>query len=256
MDAITAVIVTSPVPSNPHTVLIDATIQSIRDRLGDCEIIVCCDGPTGDLRRERVDAYHLALQRLAWDAQHRWGRCLPIVFHGHHHQRRMFTHALGLVRTPLVLFAEHDCPLISTIPFDEIAEAIQSGAYDAIRLHHEAGILEPHRHLMLGDGPVHHNNTLPLWPTIQYSARPHLASTGWYRNVMSADWWEDYDGMIEDRLHSVVQAAYADHGMAGWQQFRLAVYHPADIEGQPPGIKRSEHLDGRGDDDKVIFLRP
>ena len=54
--------------------------------------------------------------------------------------------------------------------------------------------------------------------------------------------------MIEDVMHAVVHNAYLDHGLAGWQQFRLWMYAP---EGS---IERSYHLDGRQSDPKFDLI--
>lgn len=245
MAEITALVVTSPIPSHPSTEVIDETLLSIRDRLPDAEIVVSCDGPHPGLTPDRTGAYHESLQRLTWDCQHRWN-ALPVVHRDHLHQLRLTRHALTLVRTPIILFVEHDTPLVGDVDWEGCTAVIRSGAVHMIRLHHEASILDVHRHLMLGDGPTDIGG-VPLWPTVQWSQRPHLASTGWYRCITDMPWWAEHDGMIEDRMHSVVQEAWATHGQAGWDQFRLAVYHP---DGD---IKRSTHLDGRAGDEKVTF---
>ena len=80
-------------------------------------------------------------------------------------------------------------------------------------------------------------------PTVQYSARPHLASTDLYRRAL-ADHFTGLCCMLEDKLHSVLQTT-------PWDDWRLHIYTPApDADGH--GIKRSWHTDGRQGDDKWI----
>jgi hypothetical protein len=52
-----------------------------------------------------------------------------------------------------VLYCEHDAPLCEDIPFDGLATAVESGDADLVRLHHEALILDDHKHLMLDSEP-------------------------------------------------------------------------------------------------------
>lgn len=248
---VTVLMPTSPIPAHPSTSVIDETVASVRAHLPDARLLVMVDRPAIDpVRGLAFDEYRRRVCRRAGDGSWGPGPVLPILHRTHLHQRWMTLDALyRFVDTPLVLFVEHDTPLTADrpIPWAGLAGVIRSGAIDLIRLHHEASVLEPHRHLMLGDGPRPFGDGVPLWPTVQWSQRPHLASAAFYRTVIEGPWWRPADGMIEDRMHSVVQSAYADHGQAGWEQFRLALFHP---DGD---IKRSTHLDGRAGDPKVTF---
>jgi hypothetical protein len=240
---ITVLIPTSAIPSRPATDVIDQTVASVRAHLPDAPILVMVDGPVAD------PGYAEYRRRVVERCERAWAPALPLLHASHLHQVRMTRHALDYVTTRHVLFDEHDTPLLDRpIPWADLATVIDTGAVDVVRLHHEASVLEPHRHLMLGDGPRDYDG-VPMWPTVQWSQRPHLSSTGFYRTMLAGDWWAPRDGMIEDRMHSVVQSAWHDHGDAGWDQFRLAVYHP------PGDIKRSDHLDGRDGADKVTFVR-
>lgn len=243
MSADVSVLVpTSPIPTHPATDIIDNTVASVRAQLPDVPVYVMVDGPISD------GDYREYVRRVTVACERQWAPALPLLHRTHQHQFRMTRHALDYVTTRHVLFVEHDTPLLDLpIPWDDLGAVIDSGAVHVVRLHHEASVLEPHRHLMLGDGPAVYPPGVPLWPTVQWSQRPHLASTGFYRSMLAGDWWQPRDGMIEDRMHSVVQSAWADHGAAGWDQFRLAIYHP---DGD---IKRSTHLDGRSGADKVTF---
>jgi hypothetical protein len=76
--------------------------------------------------------------------------------------------------------------------------------------------------------------------TRQFSARPHLASTQWYRQVIAEHFPETCRTFIEDRLHGVCQNER-------WGRNRLGIYiHPTGSN----NMKRSLNLDGRGADAK------
>jgi hypothetical protein len=170
---------------------------------------------------------------------------LPVIHDEHLHQVEMLRRALPLMESPLVLFVEHDTPLVVDEPIDwpALIGAVRSGEVDLVRFHYEAGVHPEHEHLMLDEKPRDVRGA-PLLRTVQWSQRPHLASTGFYRRLIKQEFPKGYVGMIEDRMHGVVHNAWREFGLAGWDRYRLAMYAP---DGQ---IKRSLHLDGRGDDPK------
>lgn len=243
---VTVLIPTSPIAAHPDTSLIETTVGSIRHWLPDAEIVVMCDGVRPEQEHYR-QSYEQYLNRLVWLCGTRWDRVLPVVHDEHLHQVGMTRRALDLVRTPLVLFAEHDCPLVTDWPIDfpALIAACRSGEADLIRLHHEALVLPDHEHLMLDREPQDVHGA-PLLRTVQWSQRPHLANTGFYRRILAEEFADGYVGMVEDAMHGVVESAWRDFGLAGWHRYRLWMY-------SPPGgdnIKRSYTLDGRGEDPK------
>lgn len=245
-EPVTVLIPTSPIADHPGTSVIETTVASVRHWLPDAEILVMCDGVRAEQEHYRV-RYEAYLNRLLWLSGTKWDRVLPVVHDEHLHQAEMTRRALDLVRTPLVLFVEHDTPLVTDCDIDwpVLIEACTSGEADLIRLHHEAHVLPEHEHLMLDDKPRDVRGA-PLHRTVQWSQRPHLANTGFYRRVLANDFPGGHVGMIEDVMHSVVHSAWRDYGPAGWDRYRLWMYSP---EGN---IKRSYHLDGRGTDDKWV----
>lgn len=246
-DDITVIMVTSPIPSHPSTEIITKTIESVRFHLPDAEILLMCDGvrPEQEDRRSDYDEY---LRRLLWLCAHEWDNVVPFLAPEHRHQVGLTRDALEMVRTPAVLFVEHDTPLWpDPIDWNGCLQAVQSGEADLVRFHHETRVLPDHEHLMLDTEPNELHGA-PMLRTIQWSQRPHLASTGFYREILAAHFSEDCRTMIEDVMHAVVQNAYNDHGLAGWQQFRLWMYAP---EGS---IERSYHLDGRQSDPKFDMI--
>ena len=241
---VTVLIPSSPIAAHPDTSLIETTVASVRYWLPDAEIIVMCDGVRPEQEHYR-QCYEEYLNRLLWLTGTRWDRVLPVVHDQHLHQVEMTRRAVDLVRTPLVLFAEHDCPIVTDCPIDfpALTAACLSGEADLIRFHHEALVLPDHEHLMLDREPQDIHGA-PLLRTVQWSQRPHLANTGFYRRLLAEDFSPDYIGMVEDKMHGVVESAWRDFGLAGWHRYRLWMYSP---DGQ---IKRSYTLDGRGDDEK------
>jgi hypothetical protein len=80
--------------------------------------------------------------------------------------------------------------------------------------------------------------------TFQWSQRPHLISTPYFEKILEANFSKDAICFIEDKMHGVIQSDVSKHGLAGWNQHRIYIYHP---EGN---IKRSYHLDGRAGEAK------
>ena len=243
-DLVTVLMPTSAIPTHPSTDIISETVASVRDRLPGAEILIMADGLPEHLAHRGVD-YGEYVRRLLWVSNLEWDNVVPFVFGTHTHQVGMTRRILDEVRTPLVLFVEHDTPLVGDVDWDGCARAVLSGDTNLIRFHHEASVLEPHKHLMVDEVPRVVEG-VPLLRTVQWSQRPHLAATGAYRNWLDAGWWRESDGMIEDRMHGVVENDWLQHRDP--RRFRLSMYAP---EGD---IKRSTHLDGRGTDPKVTEL--
>lgn len=244
-EPVTVLIPTSPIAAHPDTSIIEETIASVRFWHPSAEIVVMCDGVRAEQEHYR-DRYERYLEQLTWLAA-RDGRILPVIHDEHLHQVGMTRRALDLVSSAVVLFVEHDCPLVMDEPIDwpPLIDVVRSGEADLVRFHYEAGVHPEHEHLMLDEKPRDVRGA-PLLRTVQWSQRPHLANTGFYRRVLANDVLEGHVGMIEDVLHSVVQTAWRDFGPAGWDRYRLWMYAP---EGN---LKRSLHLDARGADQKWV----
>ena len=236
---ITVLVATSPIASHPSTEIIEETIQSVRHHLPGSEIIIMIDGvrPEQEHYRERYTEY---TRRLLWLCNTKFKNITPMLFTEHNHQANMTRAALAQVLTPTVLFMEHDTPLVTDRPieWDEIIDLIGAKVVDMVRFHYEGRIHPEHEHLMLDKIPVNLDGVM-LRRTVQWSQRPHLASTEYYRRIIREYFPLDNNTMIEDRMHSVAQSQPDVN--------RLAVYCPTDPDGS---IVRSYHLDGRKDDPK------
>ena len=241
-DAITVLVSTSPIASHPDPSVLFATLDSIAAAgLEGCEVMLMCDGVRPEQEHRRADYEHY-LREVVWACHHRWRNVLPVIYDTHLHQAEMTRRALVDVRTPLVLFVEHDTPLVGEIPWTTMARAITAGPAQVIRLHHEADVLEPHRYLMLDD-ESRDVGGVPLRRTAEWSQRPHLASANWYRSMLAKHFKTTARTMIEDRLYSIVSTPWVERHKWG-KECRLYLYAP---EGS---MKRSTHLDGRAGEDK------
>lgn len=244
---ITVLILTSPIADHPSTKIIDQTISDLRKVLPDCEIIIGIDG----VRTEQEDyreRYELYKQHFLWKCNNEWTNILPVVFDNHMHQAAMTRQLLKLVKTPTLLFVEHDTALAPDFEYDweKFVQAIETGSVYTIRFHFEAVIPEEHKHMMIGE--VEDICGLPLLKTSQWSQRPHLSSTVFYRDMMDRYFTDDSRTMIEDKVHGYPAEAYRTDGLLGWYNWRLWIYHPER------NIKRSYTTDGRGNDPKYEMV--
>lgn len=244
-DLITVVVPTSPIPSHPDPGILNETMASVRARMPACEVLLMADGVRPE-QEHRRDDYEEYLRRALWSANHQWRNVLPLIHDEHLHQAEMTRRALELVRTPLVLFVEHDTPLIGDIPFADLVTPVCDGRADVVRLHHEASILEPHRYLMVDPEPVYVDG-LPMQRTAQWSQRPHLARASWYRDMLAGHFPAHARTMIEDAFYSAVATPWIERGEWG-SPCRLWMFTP------PGDIKRSGHLDGRAGDPKFEMI--
>ena len=235
-DDITVLVTTSPIPSHPDTAIIEETVASVRHWLPDAEILVLVDGVREEQAGRAAD-YAAYQERLLWLARHRWGRCTVIRHEHHQHQANMTRHALDRVDTPLILFMEHDTPLVTDEPmdWDAIKAPLLADELDVMRFHYEGAVPDAHYYRMLDHQAIDMGGC-PVMRTRQWSQRPHLARTDLYVRLLDDHFPATCSTMIEDVAHAVVQKY-------PWRFHRLAVYAPSRRN-----IKRSLHLNGRGED--------
>jgi len=239
LSDITVLIPTSPIPSHPSTAIIEETISSIRSRLDlkSAPIIIAADGVRIEQEHFRT-AYDAYLHDLLHLCRTRWHNVTVRIFDEHIHQSGMTRAVLPDITTPLLLFVEHDTPLTGHIPFDALSDIILSGEVNLARLYHEVTMQKEHEPLM-DRTRVKEYEGFSLLPTIQWSQRPNLASTDYYRKILFGCFTANELSMVETRMHSVIQVA----GWEGWDEHCICVYlRDGD------NIQGSYHLDGRGDE--------
>lgn len=247
-EAITVIIPTSPTPSNPSVDGIVATVESVRSYLPDAEIVITCDG-VRDEQLDRAGAYHEFLHRLTmWTSTRR--NIMPIIHHQHRHQSGMLIDALDplVVDTDFVLYVEADCPLEGDLDFDALLRVIIDGDLNLLRLFHEPCIQQGSEHLFFDLITTPSGRYVQ---TAQWSQRPHLADTVWYRDLMQRYFAPEARTFIEDVMHGVVQHdvfATRKPVASGVIEWGMGVYAPSG------SWKRSGHSDGRGGDPKFPML--
>lgn len=234
-DLITAVIPTSPIKSHPKTDIIDRTIRSIRRHLPDIDIVVTFDG----VREEQAhlqDDYEMYKSRLDYkrgapDYKDVW--FMDFTYLGHVHQVAMARGVLEWIKTPLVLYVEHDAPLTGLyIDWVKCSNKILDGRADYILFYFKSHIMLEHRHLMIGE-PEDDLLRTKLW-----SQRPHLISKHFFKDILYDNFSKDAKCFIEDKMYDVA--------LEKWPEYGMFVYHP---EGD---IQRSLHTDGRAGEDKWL----
>lgn len=238
MDNITVVIATSPIKSHPDTYHIDKVIESVRHHHPESEIIITFDYPHENYMKyqEQYDEYKT---EMLWRCLHEYHNVLPLIMDKHEHQSGMMRKALEEVKTPLILYMEHDTPLVTDreIDWGACAGIIESGEAYTVRFHFEEVIPKEHESLILGGDY--------FLATYQWSQRPHLSSKTYYEYMMER--FPEGASFIEDVWHGEVANDYLTDGWHGWYKHRLFIYGIED----DLGFKRSYTTDGREDEVKV-----
>lgn len=228
---ITVLIPTSPTPNNPDFSHLSTTIAAVRANLPDSEILLMIDGLHA-AQSHLADNYHEYVRRVLWMCNHVWTNVTPYLYPEYLHQSGKLIRTLPHVRTPYILWNEHDTPLEGDIDWAACLTELAQDRLDLIRFYHEQNVHSEHEWLMRG----RHSDM--FLRTVQQSGRPHLATTAYYRRVMADHFSDDSCTFIEYVLHSVCQ----QEDIQPWSQHRMALYAPVDA----PVIKRSGHIDARG----------
>lgn len=234
---VTVVMPISPIPSHPDTSIFEETYKSIRHHHPTAPLIITFDGVRAEQEDKRSD-YEEHIRRVLWLVRED-KNVIPYIFDMHIHQIGMMRKIIDTIETPTILYIEHDCPLVTDYPiaWNYLQDAIESGNSNLVRFHFESFIPKPHLSLMLEkDGD--------LMETAQWSQRPHLASTAFYKRILRDYFTPEAKCFIEDVMHGKVMSDFNKYGRAGWQQWRLHIYHPEGV------IKRSYTTDGRAGDKK------
>lgn len=231
------VVPVSPIKSHPSTEVLEETLRTIRVQT-DAPIIITFDGVREE-QRDMEPAYREFIKRMLWSINHNHKDILPVIFKKHVHQSGMMKVVLEQIDIPMILYVEQDTPLTPDrdIDWDKCKDYIKSGKSNVIRFHFEEVIPDVHEYLMVGDVEDGFRKT------VQWSQRPHLISQEMYRVIMAL-FSDESNCFIEDYAHGLLQNLWNEQGMAGWEKWKVHIYHP---EG---GIKRSYHTDGRAGDQK------
>jgi hypothetical protein len=233
-ELITVLVSSSPILTHPDTTMIEETIRSIRAQLPDSPIKIMCDG----VREEQAHlapAYKEYIKELVKQMLFNWENVYVYPFPTFQHQAVMTIRTLDTVQTPLILFVEHDTPLMDRPnDWDFLVNTANAGISPMIRFHYDETIHPDHLHLMWGE------LTPYLIKTTQWSQRPHLANKVWYETLLQKHFSPESRTFIEDKIYGVVVNE-------PWEWHQLSIYNP---EGTGQNMKRSRDLNGRGDEQK------
>lgn len=238
---ITVVTPVSPIKSHPDTSILEETVTSIRTLFPTAELFLTFDGVREEQKSLKAD-YDEFIRRTLWLSDHVWGNVVPFLFDEHQHQSGMMRHIIDKIDTTLLLYVEQDTPLVTDEPTDipAIEQFILDGHSNLVRLYHEGVMPTEHNHLMHG----HSSHDLFI-DTSQWSQRPHIASTAYYRRILDSHFTADAKCFIEDRMYGILEEAERIDGYQGWVQHRVHIYDPGN-----GNMKRSYHTDGRSGESK------
>jgi hypothetical protein len=236
---ITVVTPVSPIKSHPDTSILEETITSVRTLLPSAEIFLTFDG-VRDEQKSRKEDYDEFIRRTLWLSDHVWGNVVPFLFDEHEHQSGMMRHIIDKIDTSLLLYVEQDTPIVTDEPIDmpAIEQMILDGQSNLVRLYHEGVMPVEHNHLM-------HGRSNQFIETSQWSQRPHIASTAYYRRILDSHFTAGSKCFIEDRMYGILEEAERIDGYQGWVQHRIHIYDPGN-----GNMKRSYHTDGRAGESK------
>lgn len=245
---VTVLMPTSSIPAHPSTAGVEESIRRVRayPELRDAEIILMIDGvhPDHEHRRAAYEEYKRRLLALcSWSPE--FAGCVPLVFDEWTHQANMARRALEMVRTDLVLYVEHDTFPVGAIDWSGLFRAFDRRDVNAIKLSIFDRVLEEHRYLMIGD--VEDVGGVPLLRTMQWSQRPHLARTEWYRQVIPELFGRESKAFIEDVLWAVVYNRLSTR-TDPFERWGLWLYAPAG------DMTRSATSDGRAGERKTPMV--
>jgi hypothetical protein len=230
-DDLAILISSSPIESHPSTAILDETIASVRYHFPNSFIKVMCDGVRPEQEDKRA-AYEEYLKRITFTQRGLIGFCVYKFVH----QARLTQLCLEqIVPQPLILFLEHDCPLLPReIDWEMLKHQVLNGHTNHVRLHYDETIHPEHTHLM------HGKLTNNLIKTTQFHCRPFLTRTHWFYDLLCRSFTKDSRSFIEDRVYTFVD-------QAPWENYRCTIYDP---EGTGQNMKRSGHTNGRGSEQK------
>ena len=221
-SVVTAVVTTSPIPSHPSTAVIDETYESIRHHFPTIPIMILADG----VREEQTcwkERYATYLQSIN---QKEWPGVQIHQFQKFMHQAGMIRETLNQVRTPLILWIEHDLPLVKDhIPWEGIIQALLDNAVSSVRF-----VLDDVRkpYYERGDFTTH---GVTLTRTVEYSSLPNIARKDLYEFIVP----HFKTAQIHLECSNICGLFHDDRA----PQWPLSIYHA------PDGRPREYSLDGR-----------
>lgn len=222
-SVVTAVVTTSPIPSHPSTAVIDETYESIRHHFPTIPIMILADG----VREEQTcwkERYATYLQSIN---QKEWPGVQIHQFQKFMHQAGMIRETLNQVRTPLILWIEHDLPLVKDhIPWDGISQALLDNTVCSVRFLMQGESKKPYYER--GDIEVH---GVSLTKTVEFTSLPNIARKDMYEFIVP-----HFD---HAQIHLECNNTQGLFHKDDCDKWKLSIYNP------PDGKARVGSLDGR-----------
>jgi hypothetical protein len=224
-EAITVVIPTSPLAINPSTEIIDETVAQVRWHLPEAKILLLADGvhPEEEYLRERYEGYLDALDKKARP------NVTVRVFNAWRHQSGMLRPILleeDAIKTPLVLWSEHDIPLNKhEIDWQGVVDTLLDGTIGGIRFE-LTGDPPKYNEVMGRENP----HGVPLVLTTQFVNWPQ---------VLRLDYFKEFVAKFGD-AKTYLECSELDNVVGQlWKKWKYGIYSP---EGE---IRRCYHTHGR-----------
>lgn len=240
-DEVTVIITSSPCKRHPSIEMIKETIELVRKQLSS-KIIILLDGvkPEQEYLREAYEQYKYDLSEWCLTQSNIYMR----IFGQFQHQSGMIKETIPTIETPFVLFIEHDFPIIGDIPWESIGHILRTNQVNLVRFYLEDQLIPEHRHMFVNQEPVFIDG-VPLTKTSQWSQRPHIAHTQFYRQIVN-QYLTGNKTYIEDDIHGkfAIDFTRSSNSQLDWEKHKLTIYTPSG------NISRCKHLDGRMEEKK------
>jgi hypothetical protein len=232
----TVLVFTSPIPSHPHTYVLERVYNSIRRHLPDVRIIILADGVDGPEPLAYTQFKNNVKQRN-WEI---------MEFKKKSHQTLMLRQVLltpGFITTPLLMIGEHDWGIRPRyIDWEGIVYSLLDPAciFQLIQLRQDRIGGWEMGSKFFGDLTSAHS--VCLLPTTEFQCPTHVARCDWYRKLVP--FFRSPDFLEKQELENALQTTGAVKEMACYvpagPMGRL--YH---LDGR--NILRLEHMGGIGD---------
>lgn len=195
-------VTTSPVPSNPSTMMLQAVLSSFSrvEGLTACPLVIVCDGfrqasgkstwKAGQITEDAAERYEGFLQNL--EGLLNTGVLAPgsrlVVLNGHNGQALALQAGLAQVETPFVCVHQHDLEFMFDFGLQRVLDVLEDGSNDVkyvgmpllVNLHYEACAWQHHgvrvQEMECGG--------LRLVPTVFWYDSTHITSVEQYRTLV------------------------------------------------------------------------
>ncbi|CAK9089740.1 unnamed protein product [Durusdinium trenchii] len=265
---LSVVITTSPVPSHPSTMMIEAVIASFQrvKGLAECPLIIVCDGfkvvkkttwKAGKVTEEKAANYEefkCNLKKLQDAGQLPAGSKL-IILQGHNGQAMAVKAALQEVDTPLVCIHQHDLEFTVDFCLEKVLDVLEDEATPVkyvglpllVNLHYEAIAFQHHGVKV----KVEEYQGLSFMPIIFWYDSTHITSVKHYMSlVFGMEQTYSAGNFVEETFGVRQRNDIMANGMGDGVHAKYGTYHCISMSSD--GLRRPLicHLNG------VRFLTP